>query len=81
MSINTKAIVRVTLELDAGTSAWSDEEPNLGRAFREARENVVAMLNRVFQGKGNRSDVDVVRCLKVHSVELLVSDSQEVEEA
>lgn len=73
-SIQTKAHVRVVLEIDAGTNTWDEKESGLGRAFREAKEHALNTLNRLVQGKGLKGELGKLRVVKIERVDITVSD-------
>ncbi len=78
MSIQTKATVRVVLEIDAGTNAWDEKEPGLGRAFREAKENALNTLNRLLhQGQALKGELGKLRVVKVERIDITVSEKVE----
>lgn len=77
MTIETRARVEVTLEIQAGVGAWSDKEPGLGRAFNEAKEDALRTLNRVIAGEPLKGERRAVRLVKVSSVELHVTERGE----
>ena len=76
MNLRTKAVVRVVLEIDAGSDGWNEDEPGLARAFRYAKEHALNVLNRVFQGKGLKGELAKVRVVEVQRVDITVSDGK-----
>ncbi len=76
MTIETKARVRVEIEIDVGGDAWADEEPGLKRAFEEAKESALNRLERVLSGELLAHDRSSVRIVKVSSVNLRVTSRE-----
>ena len=73
----TKARVRIVLDIETGTDAWDGTtEPAYVRAFKEAKERAMTMLNNSLGRLNTRGGECPVTLVRIEDVELFVHEDK-----